>query len=191
MGTATLMPRTRKTHQTLYVNSCFYSPAAFCTKVTLLLLIARVFSVHAVVGKCIRAFIVALLLAYIPIVALKIFTCHPVNAYWEMPEMAGVSGNNPNCLDQSKFFMGDISIAIITDFLILILPIPLAWTMEAPRAQKIKIAILLGAGGAATGTSTLSRGSRVGDSQPPRKPSVLITAHTASLLSEADADTHF
>lgn len=138
------------------MNSCFYSPAAFCTKATLLLLIARVFAVRPLISKAIHIFILAVLLAYIPIVFLKIFTCRPVSAYWEMPQMAGVSGNNPYCLDQARFFMGDIVIAVITDFLILILPIPLAWIMEAPRRQKIKIMILLGAGGAATATSELS-----------------------------------
>lgn len=136
----------------LYINSCFYSPAAFCTKVTLLLLIARVFSVQPIICQGIRIFIVTLLLAYIPIIFLKIFTCNPVSAYWEMAQTAGVTGNNPHCLDQTKFFMGDIIIAVVTDFLILILPIPLAWRMEAPRLQKIKIVLLLGAGGAATAT---------------------------------------
>lgn len=102
------------------------------------------------ISKSIQGFILLLVIAYVPIEFLKIFACHPISAYWDIPEKPGVMGDNPNCLGQAKFFMGDIVIALVTDLIILILPIPLTWAMEAPWRQKIKIIILLGAGGAAT-----------------------------------------
>lgn len=142
--------------QFLYVSSALYTPSAFCTKVTLLLLISRAFSVHPTLSRSIYIFIATLFLAYTPLVFLKIFTCRPISAYWELPPArAGVSGNNPNCLDQAQFFMGDILIAAITDLIILLLPAFLAWKMEAPRRQKIKIGIMLGAGGVATATTVV------------------------------------
>lgn len=52
-------------------------------------------------------------------------------------------------------FQGDTMISVITDILILILPIPMAWRMQAPRWQKVKIVFLLGAGGAATLTTVV------------------------------------
>lgn len=142
--------------QFLYISTAFYTPAAFCTKVTLLLLIARVFSVHPTVATGIRIFIVLIFLAYVPIAFLKIFVCKPITAYWDDYDTDSngmADGQNGNCRGQATLFMGDIMISVITDVLILLLPIPLAWRMEAPRWQKIKIVFLLGAGGAATVTT--------------------------------------
>lgn len=75
-----------------------------------------------------------------------------MSAYWEL---AKTPGAEKHCFDQTQLFMGDIMISMITDFMILLIPIPLAWKMEAPRRQKIKIMLMLGAGGAATSTTIL------------------------------------
>lgn len=142
----------------MYISTTLYTPAAFCTKATLLLLIARVFSVHPLVSKLIRIFILLILLAYVPVGFLKLFICKPISAYWdnfEMTEAGEVTGGNSSCRGQATLFMGDISISIITDVLILILPIIMAWRMQATWRQKLKITVLLGAGGAATVTTVV------------------------------------
>lgn len=141
--------------QWMYIGSTIYSPAAFFTKVTLLLLIARVFSTNPRVSRWIHIFIVILILAYLPVELLKIFLCQPVSAYWEMRYEAGADGDDPTCFDPSALFMCDISIAIVTDFIILVLPIPLVWSMETNWRQKLKIAFLLGAGGVATAVTMM------------------------------------
>lgn len=135
--------------QSLYASTCLYIPAAFFTKVTLLLLIARAFAVRPIVSKGIRVFNTLLLLAYLPIQFIKIFHCRPISAYWEDIQSGGGTGNR-KCFDQSKSLVAEIVVAIVTDFLILLLPIPLAWAMEAPRWQKVKVGILLVAGSGAT-----------------------------------------
>lgn len=149
-----LTPRTFS--QFMYISTTLYTPAAFCTKVTLLLLIARVFSVHPVISKLIHILIILIFLVELPIEFLKIFVCEPVTAYWEnleKTEGGALTGANSSCRGQAKLFMGDISISIATDVIILILPMVMAWRMEAPWRQKLKIIILIGAGGAATVTT--------------------------------------
>lgn len=144
--------------QFMYISTTLYTPAAFCTKVTLLLLIARVFSLHPIVCRLIHVFIILILLAYLPIEFFKIFICKPITAYWdnfEITDAGAVTGGNSSCVGQATLFMGDISISIITDVIILILPIIMAWRMEATWRQKLKIMILLGAGGAATVTTVV------------------------------------
>lgn len=135
--------------QWLYAGSIVYCPAAYFTKVTLLLLIARIFAIRERFAKGIHIFIWALLIAYIPIQVTKTVICTPIRAYWD----DSVDGN---CLNQRKVFIVDISVAIITDFVILILPIPSTWWMHVPIRKKIKIVALLGAGGIAT-AATLCR----------------------------------
>lgn len=108
------------------------------------------------ISKGVKIFICTLALAYLPVQGLKTFICTPIAASWEPQYPNTETGDNPHCLDQAQLFMCDISIAIITDLIILILPIPLVWEMRAPRKQKVKMIILLGAGGAAT-TATVVR----------------------------------
>lgn len=90
---------------------------------------------------------VLLFVAYLPIQMLKILVCDPIHAYWD----TSVHGT---CRNQTQLFYADISLAMITDLFILILPIPLTWTLEAPRSMKIKVVLLLGAGGVATAVTT-------------------------------------
>ncbi|KAF6815467.1 integral membrane protein [Colletotrichum musicola] len=128
----------------LYASSIIYCPAAYFTKVTLLLLEARVFSVHPGVARGIRIFIVVLLICYIPLQTVKTIICLPISAFWN-PKTP-----NPRCLNQRKIFIADLALAIVTDFFILVLPVPLLWGLRMPWQKKLKISALLGAGGIAT-----------------------------------------
>ncbi|KAH9230904.1 hypothetical protein K456DRAFT_1773569 [Colletotrichum gloeosporioides 23] len=128
----------------LYASSIIYCPAAYFTKVTLLLLEARVFSIHEKIARGIRIFVIILLVCYIPIQTLKTIICVPISAFWD-PHTP-----NPKCLNQRKIFIADLTLAIITDFFILCIPFPLLWGLRMPLRKKLKILVLLGAGGVAT-----------------------------------------
>jgi hypothetical protein len=130
--------------QWLYINSLVYCPAAFFTKVTLLLIIARVFNVKTGVAHAIHAFIVVLACAYIPLQVVQIIICQPIHAYWN-PSVSG------RCLDQRRVFLADLGVALTTDLVILVVPIPLTWRMRASWQKKLKIVFMLGAGGSALG----------------------------------------
>ncbi|CAG9975140.1 unnamed protein product [Clonostachys byssicola] len=127
----------------VYITSILYEPAAYFTKVTLLLLLARVFAVHTKISKGIHYFNVALLIAYIPLLAVKIALCQPIPGFWRQD----VEGR---CLDLREILIIDVAFAIATDTLIFTIPIPLIWQLRTPWTKKIKFVLLLGAGGAAT-----------------------------------------
>ncbi|KXJ86009.1 hypothetical protein Micbo1qcDRAFT_112891, partial [Microdochium bolleyi] len=129
--------------QWLYASSVIYNPCAFVTKVALLLLVARVFAIMEKVVRGIHVFAVALLVAYLPVQVVKICICSPITSYWD----ASITGT---CLNQRKVFVSDLVLAIITDITILILPIPLTWSLSFSWQKKLRISLLLGAGGAAT-----------------------------------------
>ncbi|OLN96627.1 hypothetical protein CCHL11_00821 [Colletotrichum chlorophyti] len=128
----------------LYASSIIYCPGAYFTKVTLLLLEARVFAVYHRVARGIRIFIFTLLAGYIPLQTVKTIICLPVSAFWN-PKTP-----NPRCLNQRKIFIADMCLAILTDVAILVIPIPLLWGLRMPIRKKLKILTLLGAGGIAT-----------------------------------------
>jgi hypothetical protein len=75
---------------------------------------------------------------------LKIIVCIPVQAFWD-PSIDG------KCLNQPTLFVADTSIAILTDIVILLAPIPLTWSMQLPFKKKIKIVSIMGIGGIAVG----------------------------------------
>ncbi|KAK1574022.1 uncharacterized protein LY79DRAFT_524717 [Colletotrichum navitas] len=128
----------------LYASSIIYIPAAYFTKVTLLLFEARVFAIHERTSRGIRIFIIGLFISYVPIQTLKTVICWPISAFWD-PRVP-----KPKCLNQRKLFIADLSLAILTDVIIVVLPIPLLWGLRLPLRKKVKILTLLGAGGIAT-----------------------------------------
>ncbi|KAF0643854.1 hypothetical protein FPSE5266_07137 [Fusarium pseudograminearum] len=127
-----------------YASTVVYIPASFFTKATILLLMARVFAVEPRVSKGIRIFIWALLVAYVPIQILRIVNCYPIRTYWD-PKV-----HNAHCLNQRKIFFSDLSLSIVTDLIILLAPIPLTCRLNLSVGKRIKIVLLLGAGGIAT-----------------------------------------
>ncbi|PVH83887.1 hypothetical protein DL98DRAFT_585357 [Cadophora sp. DSE1049] len=55
-----------------------------------------------------------------------------------------------SCINTTLVFRIDNILSVLTDLLILILPIPLMWSVQMTRKKKIGIGMLLGAGGLAT-----------------------------------------
>lgn len=134
-------------YQWLYIGSVIYCPTAYFTKVTLLLLEVRVFSAFKQVAKAIRVFIIVTLLLYTPIMFVKAFICTPIAAAWDLDV------KQSNCLNQRKVFLSDMCLGVLTDIIILILPLPLTYSLQMPLRTKIKVVALLSAGGVATGVS--------------------------------------
>ncbi|GKT52162.1 uncharacterized protein ColSpa_12343 [Colletotrichum spaethianum] len=127
----------------LYASSIVYIPAAYFTKVTLLLLIAHVFAVNERIAKSIHIFIWVLLFMYTPVQTIKTTICVPIEDYW-IPSVA------PRCINQRKVFIVDTSIAVFVDLVILLLPIFMTWSLTMSPKKKLKIMLMLGAGGGAT-----------------------------------------
>ncbi|KAK2062228.1 hypothetical protein LY76DRAFT_669760 [Colletotrichum caudatum] len=133
----------------LYIGSIIYCPAACFTKVSLLLFEARVFSVYHRAAQAIRVFIVALVILYLPILFAKAFFCTPIAAAWDL-DIKPIK-----CLNQRKVFLSDMSLGLLTDIVILVLPLLLTRSLQMPLRTKIKSVGLLSAGGAATAVSML------------------------------------
>ncbi|GJD04055.1 Integral membrane protein [Colletotrichum higginsianum IMI 349063] len=127
----------------LYASSIVYIPAAYFTKVTLLLLIAHVFAVNERIAKSIHVFIWVLLFMYTPVQTIKTTICVPIEDYW-LPSVS------PRCINQRKVFIVDTSIAVFVDLVILVLPIFMTWSLTMSPKKKFKIMLMLGAGGGAT-----------------------------------------
>ncbi|KAF4634393.1 hypothetical protein G7Y89_g3729 [Cudoniella acicularis] len=132
----------------VYVTQMFYGPQVFVTKLAILLLLSRLFGRDKRVLWTIRILIGLMAAYYIPATAAKIFICWPVAHFWN----PGVQGT---CLNENSIFLADCAMSIISDFTILILPMPLIWNLKMHRIKKIGITAAFGAGALACTASLL------------------------------------
>nr|XP_036579581.1 uncharacterized protein CTRU02_10452 [Colletotrichum truncatum]KAF6787189.1 integral membrane protein [Colletotrichum truncatum] len=129
----------------LYVSSLLYTPAAFFTKAAILLLIVRVFSVDRVVARTLHVLLGFFLVCYIPAQVAKTAVCIPVEAFWD-PTIRDFK-----CINQTKLFIYDTALGIVSDLAVLLVPTVLTWTLRMSLLKKVKIVGLLGTGGVAVG----------------------------------------
>ncbi|KAK1585116.1 uncharacterized protein LY79DRAFT_591661 [Colletotrichum navitas] len=125
----------------MYISSLLYSPAAFFTKTSILLLTVRVFSVDATVARILHLLPVFFLICFIPAEIAKACVCIPVQSFWDQ------SIPNFKCIDQTKLFLYDSSLSAFSDLIILTVPMVLASRLRVSTLKKIKIVGLLGTGG--------------------------------------------
>jgi hypothetical protein len=120
-----------------------YNMNAYSVKVTLLLMTARVFGTYRRTQLAAYAMIALMGLYYLPVVFIKSQTCRPVAKYWD-PDIPG------HCLDQAAMYCADTVISAVSDTSILLLPIPATVGLRLSWRKKVKVMVMLGAGGIAT-----------------------------------------
>ncbi|KAF2996878.1 hypothetical protein E8E13_004973 [Curvularia kusanoi] len=131
--------------KTAYAATIFYAPMTLAIKLSLLTLIARIFSPYKKRMQGIYALGALLVIYYIISLILKIRICWPISAYWQ--------GDQSKCLNQSAVITADSIISTVTDAIILLLPLPLTWSLQLPTMKKLRVGGMLAVGGLATAFS--------------------------------------
>ncbi|KAL5366340.1 hypothetical protein BJX96DRAFT_169845 [Aspergillus floccosus] len=144
-----------------YAVTLVYVPMVFVIKLSLLAMMRRIFAPDRRKLMIIYGSIVVLLLYYIPALFIKIFFCKPISAYWYGTENGG------SCLDQRKVIIADATISMVSDFWILILPLPMLWSLQMSLNKKLRVVGILGAGGLATAFSVWRLVMMVDESRTP------------------------
>ena len=120
---------------------------ALFVKIALLSILTRIFAPYRGKVWFIYIFLGCLCVYYSIALIVKIRMCNPIPMYWLGPIEGG------SCLDQTAAFIADSVISVVSDLIILILPLPLTWSLQMSRNRKLRVIGLLGAGGLATGFS--------------------------------------
>lgn len=92
-----------------------------------------------------------LLLTVLPIEGLKIASCRPISGYWTRPPVQ--SDPTIRCIDEQSLWKADITVAVTTDLIICIIPIPLTMILSFPLRKKIRILLSLLSGSGAVGVA--------------------------------------
>ncbi|KAL1956108.1 hypothetical protein VTO42DRAFT_7627 [Malbranchea cinnamomea] len=133
--------------QTVYGTMVLYGPVAFATKATILLLVVRVFAPFKRLVMFTYVFFGILTVFYLPVFIAKICICIPVSRYWKGDDVSG------KCLNERALILADAFMSVISDFIILILPVIASWSLNMSTKKKLRVIGLLGAGGLACGSS--------------------------------------
>ncbi|KAE8380758.1 hypothetical protein BDV26DRAFT_279233 [Aspergillus bertholletiae] len=133
---------------TVYVTMVMYGPTAYLTKVSLLWIMTRVFSPFRKAVTFIYIFLGIMLAYYIPAVIVKIRICNPISKFWS-PDQPG------SCLDQRAIIMADAVVSVVSDLIILLVPLPLTLGLQLPTKKKMRVMGILGAGGLAVASSII------------------------------------
>ncbi len=123
----------------LLAAEILYNPAIFSTKLSILLLYKRIFPVRpfVVILYITGAFVAAYSLTAAMV---NLLQCLPINSVWN-PSV------KPRCVNLGLELIIVSSINVVTDFVILILPMPLVWRLHTSTAKKAQVSglFLLGA----------------------------------------------
>ncbi|KAJ5597834.1 hypothetical protein N7537_007918 [Penicillium hordei] len=130
-----------------YIATILYCPMALFVKIALLAILTRIFAPFRGKVWFIYIFLGCLFCYYTVALIVKIRICAPIPRYWLGDQVPGT------CLDQTAALIADSVISVVSDLIILILPLPLTWSLQMSRNRKLRVIGLLGAGGLATGFS--------------------------------------
>lgn len=72
-------------------------------------------------------------------VALTTFQCNPIYRAWDF----GVEGT---CIDLMTFWMVNGAYSIVSDIIVLVLPLPMIYALQLPRKTKICLMVVFGLG---------------------------------------------
>lgn len=122
------------------------------TKLSILLQYRRIFTlkesrvpIYIVMGLCVATGITAVFCA--------IFTCIPIDAYWNLPKKAFAKCINQDAyvflqygctkrLMNCRMYHANAGLNIATDILVAALPVRSLWTLQIPKKQKIVLLLV-------------------------------------------------
>ncbi|KAL8729542.1 MAG: hypothetical protein Q9181_004965 [Wetmoreana brouardii] len=130
-----------------WVAQLFYKSCILCTKESICFLYLRLFNVgHHRFRIAVIASMTFIALYYIIAILLTIFECNPVRKSWEK-QLPG------SCIDLQTFFFANAAFNVITDILVMALPIPVIAKLQITRKQRIGLGLIFFVGLVATAIS--------------------------------------
>ncbi|KAI3393085.1 hypothetical protein diail_4756 [Diaporthe ilicicola] len=116
----------------------FYTSSLSLSKVSILLLYLRTLAFDWM-RKVLLGFLVVVILTSTINIILDLTACIPLNAFWDGSVAATYCHSN-------QVYIALTGLQIGTDFLIFLLPLPVVWSIRAPKDQKIVLSIVFSFG---------------------------------------------
>ncbi|PLB54028.1 hypothetical protein P170DRAFT_469499 [Aspergillus steynii IBT 23096] len=120
--------------QCLYSYQLVYATSILFIKTSILAYYKRIFSVRQF-RIAVYALGALVLAWWIAVVFISIFSCKPIHGFWD-------KAINPRCVNTKTFYIGNAVPNIVTDVLILAMPIRMVWTLQTTRPQKVSLSFI-------------------------------------------------
>lgn len=133
----------------IFASPLVYAPCMACSKAALCLFYRRL-NPNRYYQIAVAATLFIDVGAYTGIFFSLLFSCRPIRAGWE-PLLAPTAV----CINQGAIYIATAVIGIVTDALIISIPIPTIWGLQMPRKQKIGLTAMFGVGSITLVTSTI------------------------------------
>lgn len=127
------------TLRAFWLVQMMYKFSLQATKISLLLFYVRIFHHIAWFKKVSYATILFLLIYLVTTTIVSILQCRPIQMAWEKKEPG-------TCIDLLSFFVFNGAVAVLTDLIVLGLPLPLVWGLQLPLTQKLSLIPVFGIG---------------------------------------------
>jgi len=127
-----------------YAQMVMYGPLVLAVKLSILLMLARFFAPFRKMVSFIYAFSWFLVAYTIAATIAKICICKPISTFW-----LGIDVTHGKCLKQLEIFLTDTIVSVISDLMILMLPVALVRMLSMSFKKKLRVIMVLAAGGLA------------------------------------------
>ena len=124
----------------MLVSEILYSPVAFFIKLTLFLLYIELFSIHRWMRICAYFGIAATAIIYSVSVIVLSVECLPRTGDGQLDWLLAL--DMPKCLSQDPISLITGCLSILSDFYLLILPLPAVWDLCLPTKKKIGVSAI-------------------------------------------------
>ncbi|KAI9836860.1 MAG: hypothetical protein M1819_001025 [Sarea resinae] len=146
---AVTMPEFIQMRKVSFSFQLIYSTTLLLTKFSILLMYRRIFEIPAVI-RALYLTGVFIFMWWIAVMLVAFFQCSPISAAWEIEDFSKIK-----CIDRVGFYIGAAVPNIATDLALLIFPLPVVWSIQIPRMQKILLSMIFLLGGFATAASII------------------------------------
>lgn len=118
-------------YKVTFAASINYATGISAVKSSILLLYSRIFPVRRFVlaTRVVGLFVVAW---WIVVVIIQIFSCNPIHGFWDTTIPS-------KCINAADFYVAVAVPNILTDMVMLGLPIRMVWRLQLPREQKVML----------------------------------------------------
>ncbi|KAH9218779.1 hypothetical protein DL95DRAFT_457982 [Leptodontidium sp. 2 PMI_412] len=125
-----------ETQQILLAYVIIYALAVNFTKLSIVLFYRRIFGMNWGLWFC-----TFLVVSYcVTVIATIVVSCQSLEYFWTQFTTPGATGH---CINVSLFFFANGIWAMLVDFCILIVPIPVILKLQMPKSQKLAVMLIL------------------------------------------------
>ncbi|KAM0794296.1 hypothetical protein BDR22DRAFT_792637, partial [Usnea florida] len=120
-------------YKTIFASSIIYASSITAIKISILLFYQRVFPTRRfkLATRTLGGLVVAW---WITVVTIQIFSCHPVNGYWDISIPS-------QCLKGAEFYISVAVANILIDIVMLCLPLRMVWRLQTSTMQKLALSM--------------------------------------------------